>query len=281
MKSPLVVILVGLLLGACGNQEETVVQSGSFTALTYNVAGLPEGISGSNPETNMQMISPLLNAYDLVLIQEDFSYHHELVSQLEHPHQSPSMDPSESASIMTDGLNRFSRIPFEAFERQKWVACFGGISGNASDCLADKGFSFAIHDLGEGVLVHIYNFHAEAGGAAEDNQAREEGYDQLIEYMQTQSKNAAVVVGADTNLHGFDEADEPVLLKFLEETGLADVCRTLDCGDEQIDRFFFRSSENLSIAPTQWQVATEFVTEDGSELSDHPAIHVSFDWQQQ
>ena len=73
MKSPLVVILVGLLLGACGNQEEAVVQSGSFTALTYNVAGLPEGISGSNPETNMQMISPLLNAYDLVLIQEDFS----------------------------------------------------------------------------------------------------------------------------------------------------------------------------------------------------------------
>ena len=46
--------------------------SGSFTALTYNVAGLPEQISGSSPEANSPLISPLLNGYDLVLLQEDW-----------------------------------------------------------------------------------------------------------------------------------------------------------------------------------------------------------------
>ena len=281
MKLAFLCFVFGLVLASCGDLNENASLSGTIRALTYNVAGLPEGISGSSPETNMQRISPLLNHYDLVLVQEDFSYHHDLISQLAHPHQSPSMDPSDSESIMTDGLNRFSQSPFEAFSRQKWVACYGGISGNASDCLADKGFSFAIHELGEEVLVHVYNFHAEAGGAPEDNQAREEGYDQLIEYISTHSENAAIIVGADTNLHGFDDADEPVLLKFMEKTGLADVCRTLDCGDEQIDRFFFRSNTNVIITPIRWEVATEFVTDNGSALSDHPAIHVTFDWLQQ
>ena len=50
----------------------TSAPSGSFTALSYNVAGLPELISGSEPQTNSPLISPLLNAYDLVLVQESW-----------------------------------------------------------------------------------------------------------------------------------------------------------------------------------------------------------------
>ena len=81
--------------------------SGSFTALSYNVAGLPEQISGSSPSTNSPHISPLLNGYDLVLLQEDWvdvfqplrdaggpdlppltGYHHLIVGDAEHPHRS-------------------------------------------------------------------------------------------------------------------------------------------------------------------------------------------------
>lgn len=271
-------IFLSILLWFACHSETPTQQQGQFEALTYNVAGLPEGISSSNPEIFIPLISPMLNSYDLVLVQEDFSYHHELISGVQHPHQSPSMDISESESIMTDGLNRFSQSPFTDFTRQKWVACYGGIEGNASDCLADKGFSFAIHNLGDGVFIHIYNFHAEAGGDTEDNEAREQGYDQLIDFILSQSQGAAVIVGGDTNLHGFDPADEPVLLNFMEKTNLADVCRTLECGDEHIDRFFFRSNEVLEIKPVFWGVATEFVTEEGGPLSDHPAIHVTFKW---
>ena len=273
------VTIILMLTTACTETQSPTLQQGRFKALTYNVAGLPEGLSSSNPEIYIPQISPLLNAYDLVLVQEDFTYHHELVSLIEHPHTSPAMDISESTSLMTDGLNRFSQSPFSQFERQKWVACYGGIDGHGSDCIADKGFSFAIHELGDGVFVHIYNFHAEAGGNDEDNEAREKGYEQLIDYIVTHSNEAAIIVGADTNLHGNDPADEPVLLNFMEQTSLSDVCRAIKCGDEQIDRFFFRSNAQVDIRPTLWEIATEFVTDGGEDLSDHPAIHVTFEWQ--
>ena len=41
---------------ACGEEQA----SGTFDSLTYNVAGLPQGISGSDPENNIPQISPLL-----------------------------------------------------------------------------------------------------------------------------------------------------------------------------------------------------------------------------
>ena len=43
---------------------------GEVHALTYNVAGLPEILSGSNPEVNTDLIGPKLNDFDLVVMQE-------------------------------------------------------------------------------------------------------------------------------------------------------------------------------------------------------------------
>ena len=40
---------------------------GNFSVLSYNVAGLLEGLSQSKPSVFIPMISPLLNNYDLVL----------------------------------------------------------------------------------------------------------------------------------------------------------------------------------------------------------------------
>jgi len=62
-----------------------VIATGTFSGLTYNVAGLPQGLSGSNPATNTRLISPLLNTYDLVLNQEDFWYHADLMQFAQHP----------------------------------------------------------------------------------------------------------------------------------------------------------------------------------------------------
>jgi hypothetical protein len=59
-----------LLMGACGDAADTefLEDSGTFEALTYNVAGLPQGLSSSNPAEFTPQISPLLNSYDLVLV---------------------------------------------------------------------------------------------------------------------------------------------------------------------------------------------------------------------
>lgn len=115
--------------------------SGSFTALSYNVAGLPQGVSGSDPATNSKLISPLLNAYDLVLLQENWAdplhdareaglaegvppimFHHEVVGEADHPYRSePARHPygaevrrpGTGPTLISDGLNRLSRFGFE------------------------------------------------------------------------------------------------------------------------------------------------------------------------
>jgi hypothetical protein len=103
--------------------------SGELSALAYNVAGLPEGLSGSSPATNMPYISPLLNDYDLVLVQEDWLtppnppfglrvYHDLLAAQARHPfHSTPApsplgMNPARPSALLSDGLNEFSNFEF-------------------------------------------------------------------------------------------------------------------------------------------------------------------------
>jgi hypothetical protein len=72
--------------------------------------------------------------------------------------------------------------------------------------------------------------------------------------------------------------DAALLAELMEATGLSDACAHLDCGDDHIDRFFFRSGELIEVLPTAWRVAGEFVDPSGADLSDHPAINVDFDW---
>jgi hypothetical protein len=47
----------------------TPTRAFELSVLTYNVAGLPAEVSGSDPVANHPQISPLLNGYDLVLVQ--------------------------------------------------------------------------------------------------------------------------------------------------------------------------------------------------------------------
>ena len=87
-----------------------------------------------------------INAYDLVLAQEDFVYHAELSAEADHPHQT---EPKVThLKLVNDGLNRFSQFPWTSFERVQWVACYGDASTGASDCMAEKGFSLARTVLG-------------------------------------------------------------------------------------------------------------------------------------
>lgn len=270
-----------LALSGCSSSDETQEepippQSGSFSALTYNVAGLPQGISGSEPEIYTPLISPLLNGYDLVLVQEDFAYHPELIAEVEHPYLSEPKD--DHVKLVGDGLNRLSQFPWNELERVQWVACYGDASTGAGDCLAEKGFSFARTTFGDRVTIDIYNLHAEAGGGPEDIAAREAGIEQLIAFVNERSAGHAIVLGGDTNLHGDDDVDRALLERLAAETGLSDACATVACASDEIDRFFTRSGERVEVVPTAWRIADELVTEDGEDLSDHPGVNVSFDW---
>jgi hypothetical protein len=92
----------------------------------------------------------------------------------------------------------------------------------------------------DGARLPVINLHAEAGGAAEDIAARTAGIEQLVSFIVERFPDGPLVVAGDTNLHGFDPDDEPLIARILEGANLQDACRFLGCGDEQIDRVFFR-----------------------------------------
>ncbi len=266
----------GVTSGSTQGAQPTaqVLASGTVRVLTYNVAGLPQGLSSSSPATNTRQISPKLNAYELVLAQEDFWYHADLERDATHPFRSTPL--TGYSTLVNDGLNRFSNTPFSDFARVRWSRC-NGFTDQGNDCLSSKGFSVGRHELWPGATVDVYNLHADAGGGAGDAAARRHQFEELARYIQLYSAGRALLVGGDTNLKHSRPDDEQVLLTFLAATGLRDVARTLGA-PESIDRLMFRSSAEVELAPVLWRQADEMVDAGGAPLSDHAAIHVDVEW---
>jgi hypothetical protein len=287
--------------------------TGEVSVLSYNVAGLPEGFSSSNPSVNSPQLSPLLNDYDLVLLQEDWGdpdpvdyspevyaqyagidlFHDLVVADATHefqsePAQQPlAQDAGRPSALLADGLNRLARMPFGDVSRVAWNDCEGVIDG-ASDCLAFKGFSVATHELADGVDVDVYNLHGEAGGGPADQALQVADYAQLATFINEHSPGKAIILGGDTNLHtdgdhedGAAGADGEIWNTFLAATEITDVCGALECGDEigRIDKFAFRSSDDLRIEPLDREFAAEkFTRDDGEPMSDHEPLAVTFRW---
>lgn len=268
--------------------------AGEFLLLNYNVAGLPQGISGSDPEVNMPLIGPLLNGYDLVLLQESWQtpdpnplaplrvYHEILRALIDHPYESiPAphplgQDPSRPTAILSDGLNRFSRFPMETVLREAWDGCHT----TSADCLAFKGFSMARTSFAPGVVVDVYNLHMEAGGAPEDDALRDAAVTQVLDFMALHSTGRAVIVAGDFNLHVEDEPDATQYQRLIDEGGLIDTCAFLSCpGPFQIEKVLFRDGAGADLTALTWSLEDSvFVREDLEPLSDHPALAVRFAW---
>lgn len=243
--------------------------------LTYNVAGLPALISASNPDVNSRHASPHFNRYDIVLAQEDFTYHEDLVHAAAHPFQ---LAPRETGrGLVGDGLTTLSSYPVVGQERQSWQVCNGYLF-SLNDCLGEKGFSVAQVTLSTGLGVHVYNLHADAGTDSDDVWARLAGFEQLAAFINVRSRGAALIVGGDTNLDSSDPRDQAILQHFLRSTGLRDACLDLGCAELHIDHIFFRSSDQVALRVDDWRLDPAFVDPDGQDLSDHPAVAVRFSW---
>lgn len=253
-------------------------QTGELVVLTYNVAGLPQGISSSDPERNIPQISPLLDTYPLVLAQEDFWYHAELLADVTHPFISDPFPADPERMGIGDGLNRLSESEFSELERQQWYACNGQLDCS-SDCLARKGWSFARHTLAEGVEVDVYNLHVEAGGCAEDLEIRLQSTLDLAEAIAERSADRALIVAGDFNLRATDPEDVQPLANIIDGAGLTDACDAVECGDQRIDHIMVRNGSDVTIAVEQWWVPEEFVdARTGEELSDHLPVAARLSW---
>jgi hypothetical protein len=271
-----------------------ILVEGEFLALSYNVAGLPQGISGSDPEINTPLIAPLLNGYDAVVMQETWKtpdpnpfaptrvYHEILEAGADHRFKTLSgthplnQNPERPTAILGDGLNTFSRFPFGDVTRVPWSTCHE----SAADCLAMKGFSMVRMTVAPGVTIDVYDLHMEAGGDPEDDVARDLGITQLSNFIQANSADRPVIVGGDFNLHTNVEPDSSQFQRLLSETGIQDVCATLACPEPgRIDKWLFRSAGQVTITPLSWQFETDVFVRDGNvPLSDHEALAVRFGW---
>jgi len=117
--------------------------TGTFSVLTYNVAGLPEGLSSSHPEANTSEIGQRIRNYDIVHVQEDFNYHATLYANDNHAYRTPT----SGGVPFGDGLNTLSKFPYTDFQRIKWNNC------NGTDCLTPKGFTYSRIRIDEGIYI--------------------------------------------------------------------------------------------------------------------------------
>lgn len=281
---------------------------GEVNALTYNVAGLPDVLSGSNPERNTDLIGPRLNDFDLVLMQETWKspnpnplaptrvYHEILEGHSTHKYKAEMApqplggNPDRPSALLADGLGLFSNLAIGPTTRTAWAGCFGGADtkdGGAADCLATKGFALTRVTLAEGVEVDVYDLHGEAGSTAKDQELQRADFEQLAAFITENSKGRAVIVGGDTNLHTDEEPenaqdveDTKIWEEFLAATGLTDACTAADCPDTgRIDKFAFRSGGGVDLGVAAYAVETKrFQRDDGEQLSDHEAVSVRFGW---
>lgn len=263
----------------------------TFKVLTYNVAGLPDIFSSGNPSVNTVKISPKLNAYEFVAVQEDFAYHSDLISQVTHPYLT-----SHSGNVpFGDGMNFISSVPFEDTHRVTWNERYGFFD-NGNDELTPKGFMYSQAILEPGVYVDIYTLHTDAGASSRDYQARRSNITQIARYIADNSKGHAVIVLGDTNSR-YTRAEDNFETALLEACGLQDPWiqlvrggRVPEDGDalmdtsdlngpdfEVVDKIFYRSGPAVTLTPTAYRLEdTYFVDGNNDQLSDHYAITATF-----
>ncbi|MEU9348914.1 jacalin-like lectin [Streptomyces sp. NPDC048278] len=270
--------------------------SGTFSVLTYNVAGLPEGLSSAPTprDTSSTEIGKRIAPYDIVNAQEDFNYHAYWYATDTHPYRTAT---SGGAGIGS-GLNTVSNYDWDEddFERVGWNSC----QIDSGDCLTPKGFTFMRERLAEGVYVDFYNLHTNAGTNDGDEASRADNLSQLTSFISTHSAGNAVVVMGDTNTRYTRSAD--TIAEFASNNGLTDawvqlirggsapakgsdalVCdqtgATVPNTCEVVDKVLYRSSKLVNLNATSYNNEhAKFLTSDGLMLSDHDPITVGFSW---
>ncbi len=271
--------------------SESQFSSGKFNVLTYNIAGLPQGISAAKMPRRLSIteIGEKVSRFDFVNVQEDFNYNTAFYSLNTHLYRTEH----KGKIPLGDGLNTLSNYPIVAYHRIPWRHCSG------PDCWTVKGFSYVEIQLDHNVFIDVYNVHANSSDVARAARARRENLRQLAQYIQEHSSNKPVLVMGDFNAHYAYKRDN--LHEFLVTTGLSDGwvqfvqqgvfpeikpkfkaqdMLSLNNDTESLDKIFFRNSKNFRFIPKDYLVESEyFRNADGEPLSDHLAVSMSFDWE--
>ncbi|HTO05654.1 MAG TPA: endonuclease/exonuclease/phosphatase family protein [Myxococcota bacterium] len=245
----------------------------ALTVLTYNVHGLNHWLVSDDPEARMGQISSRLDAYDVALVQESWTYWDALASHATHPVRERGNGPDPGAFFQS-GLATFARLPLRAVSRGSLGACAGWLGG-ANDCFADKGYLRVRLRLAPGMDVDFWNLHLDAGESDADRSAREKQLANLAQRIRTLSGDGPLVVAGDFNSEASNPADAALLSRFVTEVGLRDTGARSDpqgaFAHKEIDYVFVRDGRGIGFEVVRAGEAGEFAA-GGKPLSDHPAL---------
>lgn len=264
-----------------------------FTVLSYNIAGLPEGLSSAvNRDYCTAIIGQKIRDYDIINVQEDFNYHATLYANDDHPYRTAT---SGGAGIGS-GLNTLSSFPFsDDIDRVRWSNC------NGTDCLTPKGFTWLRLRLAEGVFIDVYNLHTNAGSESADYTARRANINQIVSYIKTNSAGNAVLIFGDSNCRYTRSEDN--IRAILTELGAYDSwvqlikggvppeigSEALVCADtsviltdfscEVVDKIFYRGNNFITLIPLEYSALDDvFRYGNGYILSDHRPAYTKFQY---
>lgn len=275
--------------------------SGSFDTVVYNVDGFPNCLGGNKNSKFKDLLEKLEDEnYNIVLLQEMFTAKKHGFLRDE-SRLSPGAYPYRSkhwrGNMITygHGLLRLSDFPFDmdntndndyslaTHEYELYDDCGG------TDCLTEKGFTVAVHEITPNFKVHVYNTHMDAGSQETDIDAKADQFDQLADFINAYSSGATVILGGDFNAKWTEaRADyQPIWDKFLTSTGLRLACQDLISGSDDsfmncaevykddTDQLLYRDTDaNYQITLTSYENL------DFNSLSDHEPVRGTFDWQQ-
>jgi endonuclease/exonuclease/phosphatase family metal-dependent hydrolase len=264
---------------------------GQFSAISYNIAGLPAIIcSAKTPRaSSIATIGKKLEGFDIVHVQEDFNYHSQLYDGDDvHNYRTET----KGGVPFGDGLNTLSKFPLSNVVRVKWNDCTG------ADCMTPKGFTYTRVQVALNVFIDFYNVHSNAYNTLKAASARRANIKQLSAYIREHSSGNAVVLMGDLNgRYGFFHDNIQILTA---ENGLQDAwikhkkkgrvpealkiipasnILNLTDSSETIDKILFRSSPTIELKTVSYSLLNRlFIDKEGLPLSDHHPVTAQFSW---
>ena len=277
-----VLLTLGLLPASFAAEPENTAQTGSFSVLCYNVAGLPDisFITGGTRDVpaNQRAIGAFVSekGYDIFAAQEDFGYHDELVSTLKGYNYSTF---HRGIVPFGDGTSTFTKsFPMYNEKHIQWNSLYG-IADDGADQFSTKGITYTCVNVAPNVYIDFYNIHADAYGDAGSLAARRDNFTQLRDLINGRDTDRAVIVTGDFNAYLFNDASGLKEL-LIEGAGLKDAWVEIENNGDYDDcsRWTAEMGEGWTGKWGRWDSVERFLYKDGCGVTltaeDFGYLHV-------
>ncbi len=294
-----------VLLSACavGASAAETGDSGEFSALCYNVAGLPtiDYLTGGEDKdvlANQVAIGKFVeaNGFDIFATQEDFGYHENLAKQL----ASYNYATQHHGGIpYGDGTNVFTKGHKMYNEQHIPWNTLAGLIDEGADQFSQKGITYVCIEIADGVFIDFYDIHADANGGEASVNARRDNFSQLAELINNRTVDRPVIVTGDFNAFLFNDSSNLKSI-LVDGCGLKDAWVELknngdynDCSSyiesmggrwdqkwgkwDAVERFMYKDGGGIKLDCTSFEYIT-VLNKSGKSASDHVAASAKFSY---